>query len=69
PAPTPQPTPPAVENSTPPVENLLAAQMSAAPEDVVKDVISSTAKPAGEGVICGKCGKALSDDEIMTHVC
>jgi len=53
------------------IRSALAAQQQAAPTDVVQQVATATATATAptNGVKCGKCGKVLSDDEIMTHIC
>lgn len=50
----------------------LAARPATAPADVASQVAAVTAAaPVAptDGVKCGKCGKVLSDNEIMTHTC
>jgi hypothetical protein len=54
------------------VKTALAKQPATAPADIASQVAAVTAAaPTAptDGVKCGKCGKVLSDEEIMTHTC
>lgn len=63
------PVPTATPTPTDSVKEALASQPNVAPTDVASNIAAVEVVQPTSGVKCGKCGKMLSDDEIMSHAC